>query len=76
MLRSIFPVYSFSLIPPVFGFVMKPNGPKGASSKEDQEACKLELSQTQEMLEEAQKAHDQRKTPVLVDCFPRLSQAA
>ncbi len=36
--------------------IQEPNGPKGASSKEDQEACKFELSQTQEMLKEARKA--------------------
>jgi hypothetical protein len=34
-----------------------PNGPKGASSKEDQEALKLKLSQTQEIIKEAMKAH-------------------
>jgi hypothetical protein len=28
------------------------------SSKEEKDACKLELSQTQEILEEARKAHD------------------
>ncbi len=33
--------------------------PKGSSSKEDQEACKLELSQTQEMLKVAWKAHNE-----------------
>ncbi len=38
--------------------LQEPNGPKGSSSKEDQEACKLELSQTQERLEEAKKAHN------------------
>jgi hypothetical protein len=38
--------------------LQKPNGPKGTSSKEDQEACKLELGQTQDMLKEARKAHD------------------
>ncbi len=38
--------------------LQKSSGPKGSSSKEDQEACKLELNQTQEMLKEAQKAHD------------------
>jgi hypothetical protein len=32
--------------------------PKGVSSKENKEDHKLELSQTQEMLEEAQKAHN------------------
>jgi hypothetical protein len=32
--------------------------PKGLSSKDYPEARKVELSQTQEMLEEAQKAHD------------------
>jgi hypothetical protein len=31
----------------------KSSEPKGSSSIEDQEACKLELSQTQEMLKEA-----------------------
>jgi hypothetical protein len=38
--------------------IQKPNGPKGASSNKEQEVCKLELSRTQEMLEEAWKAHD------------------
>ena len=33
--------------------VQKPNGPKGACSKEDQEARKLEFGQTQEMLKDA-----------------------
>jgi hypothetical protein len=38
--------------------VHKPTGPKGASSKEDQESRKLEIVHTQEMLKEAQKAHN------------------
>jgi hypothetical protein len=38
--------------------LQKPIGPKGSCSKEDQEARKLELDKTQEMLKEAQKAHD------------------
>jgi hypothetical protein len=38
--------------------LQKSNGPKGASSKEDQEAHKLELSQTQEMIKEARTAHN------------------
>jgi hypothetical protein len=38
--------------------LQKPNGPKGACYKEVQEARKLELSQIQEMLEEARKAHN------------------
>ncbi len=38
--------------------LQKSSGPMDLSSKEDQEACKLELSQTQEMLKEARKAHD------------------
>jgi hypothetical protein len=33
-------------------------GPKGLSSKEDLEACKVEVIQTQEMLEEAPKTHN------------------
>jgi hypothetical protein len=39
--------------------LQKPNEPKGASSKEDQEAHKLELAEIQEMLKEAWKAHDE-----------------
>jgi hypothetical protein len=35
------------------------SGPKGLSSKKDQVAHKLELSQTQEMLKEAHKAHSE-----------------
>ncbi len=49
--------------------LQKPNGPKGASSKEDQKACKLELSQTQEMLKEARKAHN--KAVAKMFDFPR-----
>jgi hypothetical protein len=37
----------------------KPNGTKGASSKEDKEARKLGIAETQEMLEEAEKVHDE-----------------
>ncbi len=39
--------------------LQKPNGPKGANSKEDQETHKLELSQTQEMIKEARMAHNE-----------------
>ncbi len=38
--------------------LQKPTGLKGASSKEDQETHKLEILHTQEILEEAQKAHN------------------
>ncbi len=38
--------------------LQKPNGPNGVSSKKDQEAHKLELAHTQEMLKEAWKAHN------------------
>ncbi len=38
--------------------LQKLTGPKGASSKEDQEARKLELVHTQEMLKEAWKVHN------------------
>jgi hypothetical protein len=37
--------------------LQKPIGPKGLNSLEDQEACILELSQTQEMLKEVRKAY-------------------
>ncbi len=39
--------------------LQKPNGPKGASCKEDQESHKLGILHTQEMLKEAQKAHNE-----------------
>jgi hypothetical protein len=38
--------------------LQKPIGPKGGSSKEDQEAHKVELVHTQEMLKEGWKAHN------------------
>ncbi len=38
--------------------LQKPTGPKGATSKDDQESCKVEIAHTQEMLQEAQKAHN------------------
>ncbi len=38
--------------------LQKLTGPKGATSKEDQESSKLEILQTQEMLQEAHKAHN------------------
>ncbi len=39
--------------------LQKPIRHKGLKSKENQVACKLELSQTQEMLKEAWKIHDE-----------------
>jgi hypothetical protein len=38
--------------------LQKSSGPKGATSKEDQESHKVEIVHTQEMLEEAWKAHN------------------
>ncbi len=38
--------------------LQKPTGPKGATSKEDQVSCKVEIVHTQEMFKEAWKAHD------------------
>jgi hypothetical protein len=38
--------------------LQKSTGPKGATSKHDQESCNVEITHTQEMLQEAQKAHD------------------
>ncbi len=38
--------------------LQKPTGPKGVTSKEDRESHKVEIVHIQEMLEEAQKAHD------------------
>jgi hypothetical protein len=39
--------------------LQEPVGPKGATSKNEQESCKVEIARTQEMLEEAQKAHNE-----------------
>jgi hypothetical protein len=39
--------------------LQKPTGPKGATSKDDQESCKVEIAHTQEMLQESQKAHNE-----------------
>jgi hypothetical protein len=39
--------------------LQKPAGPKGATSKDEQESHKAEIAHTQEMLEEAQKDHNE-----------------
>jgi hypothetical protein len=38
--------------------LQKPTGPKGATSKDDQKSPKVEIAHTQQMLQEAQKAHN------------------
>jgi hypothetical protein len=42
--------------------LQKPTGSKGTSSKEDQESHKMKIVHTQEMLKEAQKAHNEAVT--------------
>jgi hypothetical protein len=38
--------------------IKQPVGHKGATTKDDQESCKVEIGHTQEMLQEAQSAHN------------------
>jgi hypothetical protein len=38
--------------------LQRPTGPKGATYKDNQESCKVEIMHTQQMLQEAQKAHN------------------
>ncbi len=52
--------------------LQKPNWPKGASSKEDQEAHRLELGQTQEMLKEARKTHHEQAVAKIYELLRNL----